>query len=272
MFGWFDDVFMFDTESGKWSALDTTGSKPRARDKLQGVAIGNNIYYFGGFGPKTDQDLDDLEEESEEDEEEIPEAQTQEGAEFGWFNDLYIFDTVSRQWSQPMQMNLSMPTPRAAHGMCAIGSSIYIFGGRDIEDRQNDLHCFDTVTRKWDTSLSPKGLAPQPRSFHTLTAVGNRLVVIGGRGRSNAHFADVHIFDTDTKEWLKPQLKGAAIAARGQHTAVVVGQQLVVFGGTGQFSPETMQCQEFYTDTFRINTEEVCTGGAKVAVNGNGDA
>ena len=41
-------------------------------------------------------------------------------------------------------MNLGVPTPRAAHGMCVIGSNIYIFGGRDIEDRQNDLHCFDT--------------------------------------------------------------------------------------------------------------------------------
>ena len=41
-------------------------------------------------------------------------------------------------------MNLGVPTPRAAHGMCAIGTNIFIFGGRDIEDRQNDLHSFDT--------------------------------------------------------------------------------------------------------------------------------
>lgn len=271
MFGWFDDLFMFDTESGKWSALDSTGNKPRARDKLQAVAIGTNIYYFGGFGPKTDQDLEDLEEESEE-EEEIPEAQNQQGAEFGWFNDIYVLDTVSCQWSQPMQMNLECPTPRAAHGMCAVGTCIYIFGGRDIEDRQNDLHCYNTVTRKWDAELKPKGTPPPPCSFHTLTAVGDRLVVIGGRERTNAHSADIYIFNTATKEWLKPQLKGVAMSARGQHSAVVVGQKLVVFGGTGKFSAETMQCQEFYTDTFLVDTEELLAGAANTAANGDGDA
>lgn len=271
MFGWFDDMFMFDTETNIWAVIDPTGNKPRARDKLQAVAVGTNIYYFGGFGPKTDNDLDELD-ESEEEEEELPEAQTQQGAEFGWFNDLYIFDTVSRQWSQPMQMNLGVPTPRAAHGMCAVDTNIYIFGGRDIEDRQNDLHCYNTVSRKWDTDLSPKGAPPAPRSFHTLTAVGSRLVVMGGRGRSNEHFADVHIFDTETKQWLQPQLKDTAMSARGQHIAELIGQHLVVFGGTGQFSAETMQCQDFYTDTFIINAEEVSKGGAKAAVNGSGDA
>lgn len=40
--------------TGTWSDFQTEGSKPRPRDKLQAVAIGTNIYYFGGFGPKTD--------------------------------------------------------------------------------------------------------------------------------------------------------------------------------------------------------------------------
>ena len=57
---------------------------------------------------------------------------------------LWLFVTVRMQWTQPLQMNLGVPTPRAAHGMCAIGTNIFIFGGRDIEDRQNDLHSFDT--------------------------------------------------------------------------------------------------------------------------------
>ena len=35
----------------------------------------------------------DEEWEEEEEEEVIPEAQEQEAAEFGWFNDLYVLDT-----------------------------------------------------------------------------------------------------------------------------------------------------------------------------------
>lgn len=35
-----------------------------------------------------------------------------------------------------------------------------------------------------------------------MTAVGKRVVVIGGRGRDNSHFADLHIFDTGEKTLL----------------------------------------------------------------------
>lgn len=40
------------------------GTSPSPRDKLQGVAIGQLIYYFGGFGPKSS----GLEEEDEDEE------------------------------------------------------------------------------------------------------------------------------------------------------------------------------------------------------------
>ena len=42
-----------------------------------------------------------------------------------------------------MHMNLGVPSPRAAHSMCSIDKNLYIFGGRDTEKRQNDLHIFN---------------------------------------------------------------------------------------------------------------------------------
>ena len=44
--------------------------------------------------------------------------------------------------------------------------------------------------------MQVKGEWPAPRSFHTATAVGKRMVVMGGRGQDNNHLADFHIFDT----------------------------------------------------------------------------
>lgn len=43
-----------------------------------------------------------------------------------------------------MQMNLGVPTARAAHVMCAVDKLLVIFGGRDIESRQSDVHIFNT--------------------------------------------------------------------------------------------------------------------------------
>lgn len=254
--GWFDDTFVFDTISNTWAILETQGNKPRSRDKLQAVAIHSNIYYFGGFGPKTDEAaVDDVGADSDDDEyEDIPESNEQEGAEFGWFNDLYVLDTDTLQWTQPMQMNLGVPTQRAAHGMCAIGSHLVIFGGRDTEDRQNDLHIFNVDSRKWDTDLSVGGLTPAPRSFHTLTAVGNTAVLYGGRGRGHQHYDTFHLFDFDTKSWSPACVVGDSPAGRGLHSTVAVGNKLLLFGGSGNFSPETMQCQTFFSDAYVIDT------------------
>ena len=51
---------------------------------------------------------------------------------------------ANNSWSSPMQMNLGVPTARAAHAMCAMDKKLVIFGGRDAQARRNDIHVFDT--------------------------------------------------------------------------------------------------------------------------------
>ncbi|XP_046358881.2 rab9 effector protein with kelch motifs-like [Haliotis rufescens] len=266
-FGWFDDLYCFDVATNTWSVVSADGPKPLPRDKLQCVALGKKIYYFGGFGPKS-ADADQLESEDDESEDELPDG----GAEFGWFNDLYVLDTEKNQWSQPMQMNLALPTPRAAHAMCVVDRDLIIFGGRDMDARQNDLHVFNVDTRKWATDLQVKGRQPEPRSFHTAFSVGKRAVIMGGRGTGNQHFADIHIFDTETREWLQPTCEGELPEARGQHSVAVAGDKLIVFGGSGKYSDETMQCQSHFTDTFIMDAADFTKGGAKTKQNGSAAA
>ena len=40
-------------ESRMWSKPVTLETGPSPRDKLASAVVGDNIYYFGGFGPKT---------------------------------------------------------------------------------------------------------------------------------------------------------------------------------------------------------------------------
>ncbi|KAK3096994.1 hypothetical protein FSP39_005475, partial [Pinctada imbricata] len=250
--GWLNDLYVYDIDTSTWCQVEYKGSCPSARDKLQGCAVGKSIYYFGGFGPKQNDLMDDDEEwEDEEDEEDLPD---QEAAAFGWFNDLFVFDTETSTWSQPMQLNLGVPSARAAHGMCAVDNCLVIFGGKDMEGRQNDIHIFDTVSRKWKTDLVMKGKPPTPRSFHTTTAVGKRVVIIGGRGQDDQHLSDFEIFDLETQEWLQPKVTGDVPSGRGQHSVAVVGDCLILHGGTSNFNKEIMQCQEFHSDTYYINS------------------
>lgn len=261
-FGWFDKMHVFDIEKSCWSELQCEGTRPSARDKLQGTVVDNCIYYFGGFGPKfagVDEEWEDLDED---DDDVLEEERHQQAAQFGWFNDLFVFDTATNKWSQPMHMNLGVPTARAAHGMCTVGRNIVIFGGRDTEKRTNDLHIFNVDTRKWDLDATYTGQWPASRSFHTCTAVGHRVVVTGGRSQDNSHFGDLHIFDTETRQWLQPKASGDLPGARGQHSMAVAGNQLVLFGGSSEFSAETMTCQKFYVDTYVLPIEQILTGSA----------
>lgn len=155
--GWMSSVFIFNTVTRTWTQPNVSGSAPSPRDKLTTATIGRKIYVFGGFGPKstTQETEGDAEPEEDEDEDEESDGgndgleQTQEAAKFGWFDDLFVFDTESRCWSQPMHLNKGGPTPRAAHAMCATSNHLVIFGGRDPIGRKNDLYIYDTESRKW---------------------------------------------------------------------------------------------------------------------------
>ena len=60
----------------------------------------------------------------------------------------------------------------------SIGDSIYIFGGRAgtqiDEELMNDLHEFNTKTRRWE-AVETSGDVPCPRSFHRMVALGDKV-------------------------------------------------------------------------------------------------
>ena len=48
---------------------------------------------------------------------------------------------------------------------------------------------------QWLNDLQITGRRPQPCSFHSLTAVGDRAVLIGGLNNNDQHLNEIHIFD-----------------------------------------------------------------------------
>jgi len=52
----------------------------------------------------------------------------------------------------------------------------------------------DTASRLW-VSDPIVNRELEPRSFHAACIAGNKLIIIGGRGLQDQHFADVHVFD-----------------------------------------------------------------------------
>lgn len=61
---------------------------------------------------------------------------------------------------------------------------------------------------------------------------------------------------TETMEWLQPEVLGDLPSPRGLHTTTLVGDRLLVFGGSSSFNTETMSCGDFHNDMYSISTGE----------------
>ena len=69
----------------------------------------------------------------------------------------------------------------------------------------------------------------------------------------------VHVMEVipcivDTRQWLQPSIEGDLPCGRGLHTATVVGDSLLLYGGSSDFDPETNQCQTFHGDAYSMKT------------------
>ena len=215
--GWMANLVKLDSQNMKYESWNEIANEPCARDKFSMVNVGGNLVVFGGFGPSLDDGFSSAGElmsqgEDEEPnsgdemnvEEDIEEAEqrSMSSAKFRWFNDMHIFNLQKKQWRTVVTD--AAPPPRAAHGMCVSGGFIYVFGGKSLDGRVNDLWRIPVVdilqedkpelTPCW-TMLTAGGILPSARSFHSFHSIpdSDRLIVFGGMDNNNTHLNDVHV-------------------------------------------------------------------------------
>ena len=62
------------------------------------------------------------------------------------------------------------------------------------------------------------------------------------------------IISSAKRFWVQPKVEGCVPSGRGVHTATVVKDQFVIFGGSAEYSQETLQCSRYYNNIYAINT------------------
>jgi N-acetylneuraminic acid mutarotase len=98
-----------------------------------------------------------------------------------------MFDGNRGTWSEVAPM----PEPRICVTACSLGSIIYVFGGRDLDEDQASVCKYNAVANEWST------LAPMPIASSNLSAcvVGGIIYIIG------ASNCDVLRFDPVSEVW-----------------------------------------------------------------------
>ena len=92
--------------------------------------------------------------------------------------------------------------------------------------------------------ISPTVDMPSGRSYHSLTAIGNKFYMFGGIDGDRA-LDELWAFDAENEEWEYKETFGKAPARRYGHAANSHGTNLLIWGGTNGFF--------MYDDMFMYN-------------------
>jgi len=186
---------------------------PDEREGHTATVVGRRIFIFGGTW--TDEDDTTI-----------------------YMNDLHVLDAGMFTWNRPNASG-TPPIEREGHSAVAVGARIIIFGGTWVDDEDqshylNDLHVLHAENMAWSFGQC-SGDAPIQREGHTASLVGLYMVVFGGAGldadERPVNLNDVHLLETAQLAWSRPNVTGKVPQERRYHSASVVDQRLLIFGG-----------------------------------------
>ncbi|MBA0561562.1 hypothetical protein Golob_018377 [Gossypium lobatum] len=147
------------------------------------------------------------------------------------FSDVLMLNLNTMIW-KTLETTGQGPGPRDSHSVVLVGTKMMVFGGTNGSKKVNDLHVLDLVSKEW-IRAECQGVAPSPRESHTATLIGeDKVVIFGGSGEGGANYLnDLHVLDLRTMRWTSPQVRGHIPVPRDSHSAVAIGNKLVVHGG-----------------------------------------
>lgn len=141
------------------------------------------------------------------------------------------YEPVARTWSATSTTNA--PSGRRDHTAVWTGDEMIVWGGTTsfaISTALDTGGRYDPDTNSWTpTSV---GNSPSPRTEHTATWTGDRMVVWGGREDDTNYVIlnDGGRYDPAADTWSATNLTGAPFGRRG-HTAIWTGKEVVVWSG-----------------------------------------
>ncbi|GMI79393.1 hypothetical protein HRI_001608700 [Hibiscus trionum] len=147
------------------------------------------------------------------------------------FSDVLMLNLKTMVW-RTLETTGQGPGPRDSHSVVLVRGKMMVFGGTNGSKKVNDLHILDLASKEW-IRAECNGVAPSPRESHTATLIGeDKVVIFGGSGEGGANYLnDLHVLDLRTMRWTSPQVRGHIPVPRDSHSAVAIGNKLVVYGG-----------------------------------------
>jgi hypothetical protein len=202
----FDDLWVYDPATNRWSALDVTGSRPKARyGTCAAVGPDGRLWISHGF--------------------------TEDGTRFA---DTQAFDFESGEWTD-VTPGGQVPVSRCLHGCWWTDDGRFaLYAGQTTGvGALGDLWTLaggGTNTAAWARA---SGDLPPDRNLYAFVRHGDGVIVIGGRGLGSLFLDDAFAIDATTLaiEPIEPE----GTAPQGRAGAMLIddpeGGRVVLFGG-----------------------------------------
>lgn len=155
-------------------------------------------------------------------------------------DNFYMFNINNLKYTIPLHI-LNKPSGRYGHliGVVLLSQSssrLYLFGGQLENDVFNDLYYFELTLFKlpkarWDLAEPVNNFKPPPLTNHSMAVHKTKIYIFGGVYNNEKVSRDLWCFDTVTSKWLQIETTGQEPPPVNEHTSVVVGDRLYVYGG-----------------------------------------
>ena len=158
--------------------------------------------------------------------------------------DAWLLNATTAEWAR-LSMGDLVPAGRRQHAAAALSPhELLVVGGLgEAGAPLGDSWVLglphgggDHSGASWSrTGLDADAEWPLARVGHTLTALGSRLLVLGGREYSTNHFdPSLHSFNVTSRQWTEVPLEkagGGRTPVRTGHCATVHAGRILLFGG-----------------------------------------
>tara|TARA_Y100000389_G_scaffold96242_1_gene92914 strand:+ start:196 stop:3282 length:3087 start_codon:yes stop_codon:yes gene_type:complete len=217
------------------------------REQHSMVAIGTNIYIFGGID------------------------------RFSYLNDFYKIDTTNNTVTQITDDGFDgIITGRVYHSMVAIETDIYIYGGSNDDDNLNDFYKIDTITGNTATQINLSGNITK-RYSHSMVAIGKNIYIFGGYNYqylNDFYKIDTTSISTDDTDTLSVNVEEltTTISERSGHSMIAINNDIYIYGGYGRFENHAYASflNDFYKiDTTTCNVTEITATGSSITARNN---
>ncbi|KAK4751131.1 hypothetical protein SAY87_004613 [Trapa incisa] len=193
----------------QWVAPPIQGACPRARYEHGAAVIRDKMFVYGG---------------------------NHNGR---YLNDLHALDLRSWTWSkvdakfkEDAAESIGSFAPCSGHSLIAWNNKLLSVAGHTKRSSESmTVREFDPQTCTWSI-LKTYGKPPVSRGCHSVTLVGNTLVIFGGQDTKRSFLNDLHILDLETMTWDEFDAAGNPPSPRSGHSAAVHAERyLLIFGG-----------------------------------------